>query len=487
MKKFKYLLFFIALMFTFSISAFAASASISISASKSKAVVGDVVTFTYTLRTQGDDIGVINNIDVGHSSNLKYVSGTESVGLTTEVSGTSKSYSVKYRVTAPGEATVTIKNASLLLLNSEEQKNPTASKTISVITKEELIASYSDNNNLKDITIDGATLSPAFDKNVLNYTAVLDAGTEKINVNAVKEDSTATVTGAGEIEVSEGENKITITVTSQRGNAKVYTVIVTVIDENPIKVSLDGKSYNVVKKASLLQDMEGFTKTTVKIEKQDIPALYNEKAKIYVIGLKDQDGNIAYYIYNTKTKKYIAFNQIKSNYITILSVDSKKAPKGYIITKININGKDVTAYKLNSSSKFALVYGINLETGKKGYYVYDIEEKTLQRYDDSIYNKLNKENRDLKIVCLALIAGVLILFVFVIILALKKPKNKGKSSSLKDDKKDKKTKEEKIEKKEIKKKAKNEKTMEIDSKKIKEMAKKKKEKRKSIDELLDEM
>ena len=482
MKKIKYLLIVFFASFIFILTANAGSASISISG-PSTAKIGQTVKFSVTVRANSSLLGICS-FDVALDN---FNSSGTSVQLDDKCYGRSSyTYSFSYKVKSSGNATITVKNSNITM-DDESIAYPSASKTIRVLSQEEILASYSDNNNLKDITIDGATLSPAFDKNVLNYTAVLDAGTEKINVNAVKEDSTATVTGAGEIEVSEGENKITITVTSQRGNAKVYTVIVTVIDENPIKVSLDGKSYNVVKKASLLQDMDGFTKTTVKIGKQDIPALYNEKAKIYVVGLKDQDGNIAYYIYNPKTKKYTAFNQIKSNYITILSVDSKKAPKGYIITKININGKDVTAYKLNSSSKFALVYGINLETGKKGYYVYDIEEKTLQRYDDSIYNKLNKENRDLKIVCLALIAGVLILFVFVIILALKKPKNKGKSSSLKEDKKDKKTKEEKIEKKEIKKKAKNEKTMEIDSKKIKEMAKKKKEKRKSIDELLDEM
>ncbi len=460
MKKIKYLLIVFLASFIFTLTANASSASISISG-PSTAQVGQTVKFSVTLRANDSALGICS-FDVALNN---FSSSGTSVQLDDKCYGRkSYTYSFSYKVKSSGNATITVKNSNITM-DDESISYPTASKTIKVLSQEEILATYSDNNNLKDIIIDGATLNPVFDKNTLTYNVTLGAGTEKIKINAVKEDSTATVTGDGEIDVSEGENKIDITVTSQRGNKKVYTIIATVIDENPIKVSVDGKSYNVVKRESMLQDIEGFSRTKIKIKNQEIPALYNEKAKIYVVGLKDQDGNVSYYIYNTKSKEYTLFNQIKSNYITILNVNPKKVPAGYVITKININGKDITAYKTSSKSKFILVYGINLETGKSSFYVYDSLEKTLQRFDNSLSEKIEK----LEIICLTLIILIVILFIIILIISIKKSKKKSKKNQIKMDNYQK------------------ENTMEINKKEIKEIAKKKNKKRKNLDKMLDEM
>ena len=42
------------------------------------------------------------------------------------------------------------------------------------------------------------------------------------------------------------------------------------------------------------------------------------------------------------------------------------------------------SYKKNKKSNYALIYGMNVETGKKHIYMYDKEEDTLQIYNDEL-------------------------------------------------------------------------------------------------------
>lgn len=87
--------------------------------------------------------------------------------------------------------------------------------------------------NLSSLAIGSLTLSPAFDKNVMVYTATTSNATNK--VTAVAEDSAATISiinGDTAVESGtaatwvDGENKLSVTV--QNGTkSKTYTVTVT--------------------------------------------------------------------------------------------------------------------------------------------------------------------------------------------------------------------------------------------------------------------
>ena len=74
----------------------------------------------------------------------------------------------------------------------------------------------STNNNLKDLSVEGYSISPSFDKNTLEYTVNLESNVEKIKINATKEDGYASVSGVGEKDVQEGDNKFA-------GTGKEYT------------------------------------------------------------------------------------------------------------------------------------------------------------------------------------------------------------------------------------------------------------------------
>ena len=69
--------------------------------------------------------------------------------------------------------------------------------------------------------------------------------------------------------------------------------------------------------------------------------------------------------------------------------EDKKSP--YTKKKIKINGEEVTAYKVEDLDDYYLIYATNTMTGHEGYYLYDVEENSVQRYNTYMIDKLMKE------------------------------------------------------------------------------------------------
>jgi hypothetical protein len=65
------------------------------------------------------------------------------------------------------------------------------------------------------LLVPAAPLTPAFDKDVFEYTVELPAGTESVTVNAFPVDFTATFTGTGTVDVSSGSATVEIVVTAE--------------------------------------------------------------------------------------------------------------------------------------------------------------------------------------------------------------------------------------------------------------------------------
>ncbi len=84
----------------------------------------------------------------------------------------------------------------------------------------------SDNNYLSSIEVTGANLNEEFNKENLNYTINVDGSVDKIVINGILEDSTATITGNGIYALIKGENTINLVVTSELGNIRTYTITV---------------------------------------------------------------------------------------------------------------------------------------------------------------------------------------------------------------------------------------------------------------------
>ena len=85
------------------------------------------------------------------------------------------------------------------------------------------------------------------------------------------------------------------------------------------------------------------------------------------------------------------YQELSFNSNKLFILDAPSTPKGLTKKIININDEEVVGYKFSEDSVYYIIYGMNLNTGNKDFYMYDSEELTIQRYDTTMLNKLTKE------------------------------------------------------------------------------------------------
>ncbi|NLM63066.1 MAG: cadherin-like beta sandwich domain-containing protein [Mollicutes bacterium] len=384
------------------------------------------LTVSSTNITVGNNVTAYINLKNVAAWNLQITSSGATSGCSQKFvddSGTGKNINKTLSVTCKSTSTGIIKFILTGDISSVDANNDIVSTTVNVsrsITVSKPIPKSS-NNYLKSLSVEGAQLTPAFNKNTLEYTVELEPRTEKISVSAQVDDYKASVSGTGEKEVSEGINFIEVVVTAENGTKRTYVIKAIVKELEPIEVTVDGKKYNVVRKEEELTSPLLYEKTTTIINEEEIPAFYSDFTKFTLVGLKDQEGNIKLYIYDEKNNSYTLYNEFEFNKLILYVKEpdqNVKIPANYTKRKIQINNSEVTAYKLSDNSKYALIYGMNVATGEEHIYMYDSVENTIQRYYDEEVNKLNKVINDYMTIIIGLIifsSLSLIINIFIII------------------------------------------------------------------------
>ena len=428
MKRIKSFLVLFLTIFTFlntMIVVKADNANIRVSSSASSVVVGKTFNVTVTI-SSSTNIGTWE-FSMDYNSNiLKLVSGNPTVVDYSDGTKKSASYNYQFKAIANGSSNISVKAYSAHAWDESKYSISVSSASVKVITQEQLEASYSKDNKLKSITVENASLEPAFDPNINEYKVTLDSNTEKVNINAKTNDSKASVSGTGEVEVSEGDNRVELICTAENGSTLKYTLILTVTDPSPINVKIDDKNYVVVKRKKSLEAPKTYTETTIKINDVEIPAFYSDITKFTLVGLKDETGNIEYFIYDENENKYAKYNEILFNSLTIYPLDINEEYKNYKKYKISINDVEVNALKLNEKSKYALIKGTNIETNDTDIYQYDEENNTLIKFfDDEVVLLNDKIDLLSKIILILGIETFVISFWFIIFL-IKNGKNNDK-------------------------------------------------------------
>jgi len=354
----------------------------------------------------------------------------------------SKSYSTTVKSTSSGTITCSVSGARITSMASDSWQN-ISDKSISITVKEPVYVppkTYSSNNYLKGLEVEGYAISPEFNKDTVEYSLEVPNGTENVKINATLEDSKASVSGTGEIEVNEGTNKIEVKVTAENGNEKVYVINVTVKELDPIEVKVDGKKYTIIRKEDILEVPENYEKSSIKIGDDDVLCYKNMVTENILIGLKDEEGNSKYYSYNEKINKYTLYNgyKIGSVNLNILSMPSSELPDGYSKVSFEYNDNKIDGYQYIEKgvtyaaddsvkgSDFYLIYAVNELSGEEGLYVYDKLEGTVQRFNNTL-TLTYQEKADTYL--LYLLIAVVLLAITIITLAIvlmKKGKHKHK-------------------------------------------------------------
>lgn len=380
------------------------------------------------------------SVTVGSNVSVRISGGTGKVGISSSntsvlSSGTSSlwiepSGTVTFKAKKVGKATITVRALDLADSNGNEM---TGSKTITINVIEKKV--YSSVNNLKSLSVDDYELSPKFDPSTTSYNVTVPKGTEKVNIKAEVEDTKSNLSGTGEKSVNEGMNKFEVIVTAENGASKTYTLNVEV-EEDPIIVNMNKQDYSIVKKEEVLPQVSSYYSLTkinynyvVDGEKTEyeLPAYYSEITKYTLMGLKDEKGNIELYIYDKKTNKFTLYKEYNFGNIVLYKTDTPKDAilDDMIKTKVKINEEELESYQFTEGSDYHLLYGINVNTGNEGWFMYDSKENTLQRYDiDDISKLIDKNNKFIMVVLLLSVVCFLML-TFLLIFINKSAKEKN--------------------------------------------------------------
>ena len=388
-----------------------------------------------------------NTIERGNSINL-YIKGNEITGgFTISSSNTgvasvstntawveNNTVTIKISALKSGSATITVTpttvsddNGNDLTLSS---KNLTLIVTEPSITNQKEIVKKNSDANLKSLEIEGIKFNQEFKKEITEYTATAEAGTEKIKITAITNDKKANVSGIGEITVTPGKNKLEVIVASEAGTTKTYTITLEVKDYDPIIVKINNKNYTIIRKKDDLPEIELFEDKKIKIDENEIDGFYNDKLKIYLVGLKDDQGNTKLYIYEPEDKTYKEYKYINVGGITLYIKEPTIKLANFKKYKETIKNTKVNIYKINKNDKIGLIYGVNVATSNEDYYIYDKEEETLARYYNKEINIYEKINNDYKKYIISLIGTILISIIILLIISLTKSKKSKKKVNI---------------------------------------------------------
>lgn len=341
---------------------------------------------------------------------MEYVSGADSGGggrlkFVGYGNASSYNYMLTFRATKAGSSNISISNAYLGPFNPASGDSMTITSAASAPVNIQGPSTASGECRLAELSISPTGLW-GFSPDKTEYDITVDNDVSKLAVTAKAESEKASVV-ISDTNIAVGVNTITIKVTAENGTVKNYSIIVrrkpaetetqtTTAVSNPeidnlsLSFLVNGRDMYVTENIDEIEAPEGFQKTTVNYENQEIPAFTSLTQNITLFYLQDGLGdNGSFYAYNSvqdNVYPYIRLTNTKGTYMIISPEADAEAPEGYTETTLSLsNGGDenvattIQAWIQGNNTEFFLLYALN-DDGEVGFYQYDTIEKTLQRF-----------------------------------------------------------------------------------------------------------
>lgn len=403
-KSLKYLFTTLTLVIAFAVSVFAGTGVIQFTDIKNPPVTRGKV-FSISCKIKSTDVRVKSaDITVTYDANMiEFIpegsTNAEGGAGTVRMNGTgfgkssgtrTLEFQLKFRATKAGETHIEVSTHEV---NDTTDNLVNITKVGSSTIRIKPANTQSKNANLKSLDFSPGELNRDFDASVLSYDTEVNADVDKLVINAQAEDDDATVTENGNENFKIGMNKVTIDVTAPDGKTKKqYTINVTKLEN-------------------------GVTNGTTTI----------------VNGKKFE------------SKPYV---------VTVMSKpDAEPIPNGY--KQLLYEDNEIVAYAPVDNPdgvepKIFLIYGMDAN-GNMGFYKYDKESFTLQRYvpepNSGKNEELEKKNKELESerdsikkkygivfpVTIILAALVILLIVILIVMIVRGGSNKKENEFELDD------------------------------------------------------
>lgn len=292
-------------------------------------IEGNEVTVVLKISSlDGGNLGNANLMLKYDNSYLEFISGNNAEGGAGAIKISAGEdgkqewvYNLRFKALKAGETNIEVSSDEIYDVNG---KSATISKKGSSKVIIAAGASTSTNANLSSLSVSEGALEPEFNSDTTEYTMNVGADINSINISAVAAEANSSVEISGNENLVEGENKVNINVKAADGSTS--------------------KSYTITVMKAVTSESQASTES--------------------------------------KTEKSLAEITVSSKTIHVIDLDSGvKIPENMVENSIEVNGVKVKGWidKSDGGQNFVLVYGQNSE-GEKGFYVYDLKEKTIQRY-----------------------------------------------------------------------------------------------------------
>lgn len=277
-------------------------------------------TYTIVIRRNKSDEALLKDLSItNHTLNSSFKSTTFEYTIHVNNDKTTLNSNEVMAILADQSANITMPTSIDLYTNTNnyfEIEVTSESGLVTNIYTINVIRGKSSNNYLYSLTT-GYVLNPFFNKNILSYTMNVSSTTSSINLNAIAESKTASVTGTGIKNLNYGTNNFIVSVIAEDGQMRNYglTIIraIPLSDNNNLKLlEINGHVLNPI----FSPDITSYELTVSNdVSSLNIVALAaDDKSRVSIIGASDlKEGT------NTITISVTAENNTVKHYkITVI-------------------------------------------------------------------------------------------------------------------------------------------------------------------------
>ena len=393
-----------------------AAAACRVSFSDPSVTVGNNVTINVSVSGSVAGATIRMNYD---QSYLQYVSGNLGYGsggggmvvLDNEnKSAGNMSFSMTFKALKTGSTTVTCASYDIVDGNGDPMAVTMGQSAVTI----NAAPTASSNNNLGSLSISPGTLSPGFSAGTTSYKAWVSNSTTSVAVYAKTQDGKAKMVYWGNSDFKVGDNTVTVQVTAENGAKKYYTITVnraagstggntggntdTKPDNTPVPTPTQpprvtatlSDDTKLAIAASLPEGVSvpaGFEESKLEVEGQSILTAVHKEGDLTVVYLEgDENHPAGFYFYDQKTGEAQPMTQVdmaasKLTLVDLPTDEEEKLPEGYVSTLMELGGQQHTLLVPDGVKEpnHYIVCALD-EKGVMGLYLYDVEQKTFQRY-----------------------------------------------------------------------------------------------------------
>lgn len=448
----------VSLTSVFCMTAFAMDVKVSFS--DPSAAVGDTVTVAmHVTSSSGEPLGSATIMLKYDPEALEFVSGdnTEGGAGSLKVLGQATTeakdwmYGLNFKALKAGTSKIEI---STIEIYDQSQKIATIAHqgSSAVTVTEGGGAAEAGQAVLSSLQVSPGTLSPSFAPDVREYRITVGDEVTRVAVSAPAADPNVKVTITGNEDLQMGENTINCNLSAADGSILGSYTIIAVKQEGETptaapaeagsrSVTVDGSSYEIAESFDTTLLPEGYSAESYSFGGSYVTAGKSSDESLRMMYLLGADGSGDLFLYDEKSGNWAPYVEVGANArkITAVPMESGVAvPAALTESRLNLNGRPVLGWvgTEDNGENYCVFYGMN-QDGDRGFYRFDLKEKTIQRYfteqaeaktgengetetkPDPAYEELEKKYRTRGMMLIALILIAAIAVIAAILMAMR--------------------------------------------------------------------